>query len=628
MRKLLILSGIFAIIACNKEPKSEVIAHFETDQDQYSIFDQITITNTSSAENAQIATYEWDFGDAGTSYKETPDPISYEEVGEYVISLKVTSDVGSLTSTYQKTITVIDDNIKPVANFSYSPQEISSGSPVTFTDESTDEDGSIEAWEWTFGTTVIAEQNPTYTFTSYGDIEVSLKVTDDKMGTSTKKITINVAKGPGSLEVLWKESYSDKTDAYVYATSPAVSKDGKFIYVSSTGYELTCFNTDGEKQWAFDLASRGASAMGNDGNIKHQSPTPSVDEDGTVYIPANFDEPCKATGGVFAITGGASGGSEKWYADYGAKTSFRYLSPVITDKYIMTTQRNTSNFNKQNFVVLSKSDGSEVFNGHVNAGSYGGIIATKDGKVLAGTGGGHATRLFFPDGEGKWKFSRTTASDREHNLGTYFNGTTYKWDTPNGSQPAISKDGKIYQVFKASSGAVSTGAALYCYDNSKLEYGTFPEPEWICAINGDVPQSGLGVVIGEDGTAYVTTADKEGAEARLSAVGTDGSVKWELIADGNINGLAAIDDQGYIYFNDYSTGKLIKVSSTGEKVAEIKLGTSLRSSPTISKDGTIYITGLNEDNKPTIFAVAGAADGHADSWSQLGGNPSKTSYMY
>ena len=59
----------------------------------------------------------------------------------------------------------------------------------------------------------------------------------------------------------------------------------------------------------------------------------------------------------------------------------------------------------------------------------------------------------------------------------------------------------------------------------------------------------------------------------------------------------------------------------------IKLADELRSSPTISYDGTIYVNGMKDD-KPTVFAVKGAAEGCAASWSQQGGNPSKTEYMY
>ena len=65
----------------------------------------------------------------------------------------------------------------------------------------------------------------------------------------------------------------------------------------------------------------------------------------------------------------------------------------------------------------------------------------------------------------------------------------------------------------------------------------------------------------------------------------------------------------------------------GSRVAEIKLADELRSSPTISYDGTIYVNGMKDD-KPTFFAVKGAAEGCAASWSQQGGNPSKTEYMY
>ena len=42
---------------------------------------------------------------------------------------------------------------------------------------------------------------------------------------------------------------------------------------------------------------------------------------------------------------------------------------------------------------------------------------------------------------------------------------------------------------------------------------------------------------------------------------------------------------------------------------------------------TIYVNGMKDD-KPTVFAVKGAAEGCAASWSQQGGNPSKTEYMY
>ena len=100
-------------------------------------------------------------------------------------------------------------------------------------------------------------------------------------------------------------------------------------------------------------------------------------------------------------------------------------------------------------------------------------------------------------------------------------------------------------------------------------------------------------------------------------------VKWEALADGNIAGSAAVDNEGSIYYNDMETGKLVKLSPDGTRVAEIQLAEDMRSSPAISSDGTIYCTGV-KGGLPTVFAVKGSATGHADSWSQLGGNPSRT----
>ena len=68
---------------------------------------------------------------------------------------------------------------------------------------------------------------------------------------------------------------------------------------------------------------------------------------------------------------------------------------------------------------------------------------------------------------------------------------------------------------------------------------------------------------------------------------------------------------------------VVKVKPDGTRASELVLGTSLRTSPTISPDGTIYCTGM-KDGKPTLFAVKGSATGPANSWSQLGGNPRKS----
>ena len=71
-------------------------------------------------------------------------------------------------------------NDPPTAEFSWTPETPKEGEEVTFTDESTDSDGTVEAWSWDFddgGTSII--ENPKHTFADNGVYTVSLTVTDD-----------------------------------------------------------------------------------------------------------------------------------------------------------------------------------------------------------------------------------------------------------------------------------------------------------------------------------------------------------------------------------------------------------------------------------------------------------------
>ena len=633
MKRFIYILAAFALMgAVSCQPDEEVAVHasFTTDKEFYDVGDPVVLTNTSTAENALIAICKWELGKGVVSYETTPENISYDQAGEYVIKLTVTSDRGAKKSSFEKTIRVVDNNIRPVADFTWSPEKVVAGEPVQFTDRSTDEDGEVVAWEWKFGATTSDKQNPEFTFAAQGATEVSLTVTDNKKGRNTKTVTIDVGRGAISLDLLWSYPYDDTKDAYVFGTSPAVSPDGEYVYVTSTGYSLVCFTKAGERLWAFDIGKDGASAENNSGSIKVQSPTPSVDEDGTVYALAGFNEPNKDAGGsaFYAVSGGAGGGSQVWHVNTGVNTSFRFLSPAVTEKYLFIVARNVPS-GHQNFQVYDKSSGDLVDERHVNGGSYGGVLPLKNGMVIAGTGGSHGMRVFFPDGAGKWKFSCVKSNGREHNYGG--SGKDATCEAPNGTQPASGPGGKVYILFQNQGVRADKslgGGVVYCYDPAKTVYGQTPEPDWYCPVKGDCAQSGMGVALGEDGTVYAATQKTGSVAAHVTAISAQGVKRWEHAADGDINGVPAVDDQGFVYYNDRTTGKLVKLRpEDGSRVAEIKLADELRSSPTISYDGTIYVNGMKDD-KPTVFAVKGAAEGCAASWSQQGGNPSKTEYMY
>lgn len=614
-KALLCVVAAAAVLSCQKTPDVKVHASFTTDKESYEVYDVIQITNTTVVENSRMAICKWEYNGKVSYDMPAPEDLMFETVGKFPVTLTVTSEEGAVKGTFTKEIEVTDSNPHPVVDFSWSPTEVIAGEEVQFTDHSTDADG-IAAWDWTFGSATSTEQNPKFTFKETGDIIVSLKVTDNARRTTTVSKTITVERGVNYLDLIWEKSFEDKEGAYVYGTSPALNADGTMVYVHSNGYHLVAFDAEGNQQWSFDTGTEGASALSSSGHTNTQSPTPSVDNDGNIFIPVSFDEPKTAKGGLFAVN---PNGSRKWYTHYGDQVSFRFLSPMIFGDYVATNQRNTGKgdakeFNGQNFVILNRADGSLAQYLYCDSGPYGGLAAYErpDGWILFAHSGGYGTRVYTPL-DGLWAIpSSGSSSGRACNFRPSVDAQ--------GSQMAISADGKLYSLYK--------GGICDCYDVATYQRDQVATPIWSVTLTGSTSQSGLGCVLGADGTVYVTV--KEYLYALNPA---DGSVKWAEKADGQISGVAAVDNAGAVYYNDSVTGKLIKVTPEGRRVVELSLAdnvfgvagavATMRTSPTIGPDGAIYCTGM-KGGKPTVFCVKGSATGAAEGWSQLGANHQKT----
>ncbi len=90
-------------------------------------------------------------------------------------------------------------NIAPVANFSFT----TNGLVATFTDSSSDPDGTIASRSWTFGDGgTSTATNPSHTYASSGTYSVSLTVTDNGGLTNTKTQSVTVSGGGGGGTVL------------------------------------------------------------------------------------------------------------------------------------------------------------------------------------------------------------------------------------------------------------------------------------------------------------------------------------------------------------------------------------------------------------------------------------------
>jgi PKD repeat protein len=109
-------------------------------------------------------------------------------------------------------------NVPPVANFTFT----TSGLAATFTDSSTDSDGTISSRAWNFGDSgTSTATNPSHTYASAGTYTVSLTVTDNGGATNTKtqSVTVSSGGGGGSTQLLANTGFESGTTPWTGTTA-------------------------------------------------------------------------------------------------------------------------------------------------------------------------------------------------------------------------------------------------------------------------------------------------------------------------------------------------------------------------------------------------------------------------
>ena len=198
IRIFALLASVVALFSCTGE-KPSVKADFSVDKKSVQINEEIMVTNLSVAEFTIIGLSKWEWGNQ-VSYEHEPTSIYFSEPGDYPITLTVYAEEGVAPSdSYTVVVSVFDSNKAPVAKFA-APENIVQGTPVTFTDMSEDETGDVVDWEWKFGAEMTSgERNPTVTFNVWGDIRVTLTVTDSYGASSSVSQTITIKQSEASL---------------------------------------------------------------------------------------------------------------------------------------------------------------------------------------------------------------------------------------------------------------------------------------------------------------------------------------------------------------------------------------------------------------------------------------------
>jgi len=144
-------------------------------------------TDSSTDSDGTVTAWAWTFGDGGSSSAQNPSH-SYASAGTYTVGLTVTDNDGATDSTSQS-VTVTSGNAAPGASFTASSTDLT----ASFTDTSSDSDGTLVSWLWTFGEGGSSTaQNPNYTYGSAGTYVVNLTVTDNDGATDTTSQNITV----------------------------------------------------------------------------------------------------------------------------------------------------------------------------------------------------------------------------------------------------------------------------------------------------------------------------------------------------------------------------------------------------------------------------------------------------
>lgn len=206
-----------------------------------------TFTSASSDDDGQIAEELWDFGDGITGTGPVVEH-TFPSAGGYRVSLAVIDDEGAFSSATQ-TVEVTEGqpkNIPPSADFTFT----CSDAACSFTDGSSDADGAIAAWQWSFGDgTGDDVQNATHRYTAAGEYTVTLTVTDDRGATASiaraVMVTAPVIELSGSGYKVQGVKHVDLSWAGASGASIVIYRDG--IQIAVTGNDGAFTDNLGER---------------------------------------------------------------------------------------------------------------------------------------------------------------------------------------------------------------------------------------------------------------------------------------------------------------------------------------------------------------------------------------------
>jgi PKD repeat protein len=203
----------------------------------------VNFTDASTDTDGSVVAWNWNFGDGSSSTLQNPTK-TYASAGTYTVTLTVTDDDGDTASKSQN-VTVTDGgttNNPPSVGFSFSTNDLT----ATFTDQSSDTDGSVVDWNWNFGDGgTSTAQNTSHTYFTGGTYTVTLTVTDDDGATDTTSKSVTVTTSQTSDINLQATLRKVRGVRYVDLTWSGA--EGTNISIKVNGSTLTTTGNDGSE---------------------------------------------------------------------------------------------------------------------------------------------------------------------------------------------------------------------------------------------------------------------------------------------------------------------------------------------------------------------------------------------
>ncbi|MBS3778705.1 MAG: PKD domain-containing protein, partial [Candidatus Thermoplasmatota archaeon] len=209
---------------------SPLQANFSITPASPSDLDEIQFNDTSVDYDGTIVNWTWSFGDGNSSYEQNPSH-QYVDNGTYTVKLTVKDNQDS-TDTITKHIMVT--NVRPTADFTFSPTNPLINQTIEFVDTSSDEDGMIESWLWNFDDgNNDTNESTNHSYEKHGSYNVTLNVTDDDGAMSSKNVTL-IIRESNQVPIAKNDTFSTNKNTAIWlnVTANDSDKDGT-INVSS-----------------------------------------------------------------------------------------------------------------------------------------------------------------------------------------------------------------------------------------------------------------------------------------------------------------------------------------------------------------------------------------------------------